>query len=131
MGLAGGTKLALSGPGSRTGPQREDGGMKQLLSLAVVATLAVAGTASAQEDYRYGRLRYFEPGVTLQRSTETAAEDAVANLPFLPGDRVWTDSSGRAEFQFEDGVLVRVDSRSKLDYAAHDEGRDERVVLRL
>src|SRR5262249_22048679 len=93
--------------------------------------VAVGGTASGQEDYRYGRLRCFEPGVTLQRSTETAAEDAVANLPFLPGDRVWTDSSGRAEFQFEDGVLLRVDSRSKLDFGGRDDGRDERVVLRL
>ncbi len=93
--------------------------------------LGLAVPALAQEDYRHGRLRYLEPGVTLQRATETGAEEAVVNLPFLPGDRVWTDAGGRAEFQFESGALLRLDSRSKLDYLAHGEGRDERVVLRL
>src|SRR5207245_2229800 len=49
------------------------------------------------------------------------------NLPFLPGDRVWTDQRGRTEVQFADGTVIRVDSRSKLDYVA----REDRVVLRL
>ena len=49
-------------------------------------------------------LRFVEPGVTLQRATEVSAEEALANLPFLPGDRVWTDAAGRAEFQFPDGT---------------------------
>src|SRR5207245_8480604 len=63
---------------------------------------------------------------------ETAAEEAVPNLPFLPGDRAWTDASGRVEFQFSDGTVLRVDNRSKLDYVARDDGRrDERAVLRL
>ena len=35
---------------------------------------------------------HVEPGVTLQRAAEQAAEEAVANMPFLPGDRVWTDA---------------------------------------
>ena len=72
-----------------------------------------------------------ESGVTLHRATEVSAEEALANLPFLPGDRVWSDASGRVEFQFPDGTLVRLDSRSKLDYAGHEEGREERIVLRL
>jgi hypothetical protein len=56
--------------------------------------LAVPGTA--QEEYRHGRIRYLEPQVTLQRATETGAEEAVVNLPFLPGDRVWTDCGSTA-----------------------------------
>src|SRR5262245_34123825 len=96
-----------------------------------LALVALAAPAAAQEDYGRGRIRYLEPGVTLQRGTETGAEEAVVNLPYLPGDRVWTDANGRAEFQFEGGALVRLDSRSKLDYAAHEEGRESRVVLRL
>jgi FecR protein len=99
--------------------------------LVFLALVGLAVPAAAQEDYRHGRIRYLEPQVTLQRATETGAEEAVVNLPYLPGDRVWTDASGRGEFQFESGALVRLDSRSKLDYAAHDEGRDGRVVLRL
>jgi hypothetical protein len=91
----------------------------------------VAAAALAEDGYRHGRVRFVEPGVTLQRATEVSAEEATPNLPFLPGDRVWTDSAGRAEFQFPDGTVVRLDRRSKLDYAGHEEGEEERIVLRL
>ena len=91
----------------------------------------VATAAPAQDEYRHGRVRFVDPGVSLQRATEVSAEEALPNLPFLPGDRVWTDSQGRAEFQFPDGTLVRLDSRSKLDYAGHEEGEQERIALRL
>ena len=107
-------------------------------STLVVAAGLIAASASssvvsaADEDgYRHGRVRFVESGVTLHRATEVSAEEALANLPFLPGDRVWSDASGRVEFQFPDGTLVRLDSRSKLDYAGHEEGREERIVLRL
>jgi hypothetical protein len=41
---------------------------------------------------------------------------------------VWSDRAGRAEFQFADGALLRLDSGSKLDYVAHEGGR---VILKL
>jgi hypothetical protein len=111
----------------------------RMIVAAGLAAGLVSVTASAQpqpsqgqNDYRHGRLRYVDPGVTLQRASEVSAEEALANLPFLPGDRVWTDAQGRAEFQFPDGTLVRLDSRSKLDYAGHEEGeQQERITLRL
>ena len=109
--------------------------MRSRMLVAASSRPFAAGLASssalAEEGYRHGRVRFVESGVTLQRATEVSAEEAFANLPFLPGDRVWTDSAGRAEFQFPDGTLVRLDRRSKLDYAGHDEGQEERVVLRL
>ena len=98
--------------------------------LAVIAA-ALAAPAPADETYAYGRFRQVEPGVTVQRATEVAAEEALVNMPYLPGDRVWTDGYGRGEVQFASGTVVRLDRRSKLDYVAHDEGRDERIVLRL
>ncbi len=100
-------------------------------TLTLLALVLAALPAAAQDTYRHGRVFYLEPGVTLQRATEAGAEEAVVNLPFLPGDRVWTDASGRVDFQFPDGTRLRLDSRSKVDYAAHDEGRGERVTLRL
>jgi hypothetical protein len=103
---------------------------RTLVAAAVLGGLA-ALPAFAEDGYRHGRVRFVESGVTLQRATEVSAEEALANLPFLPGDRVWTDSAGRAEMQFPDGTIVRVDRRSKLDYAGHEEGQDERIVLRL
>ncbi len=105
----------------------------------LVATLALAGAglmdparaAAEDEPFRHGYVRHVEAGVTLHRATEVSAEEALVNLPFLPGDRVWSDASGRAEFQFPGGTLVRLDSRSKLDYSGHEEGQGERIVLRL
>ena len=103
--------------------------MRRLCLLTVLAL--TASPAVFAQSYRHGRVRHVEEGVSIQRATETGAEEATANLPFLPGDRVWTDSGGRAEFQFAGGSLLRLDSASKLDYVAHDDGRDERIVLRL
>ena len=103
--------------------------MRRLGVLTVLA-LTVSPAVFAQS-YRHGRVRHVEEGVSIQRATETGSEEATVNLPFLPGDRVWTDGGGRAEFQFAGGSLLRLDSASKLDYVAHDDGRDERIVLRL
>jgi hypothetical protein len=103
--------------------------MRRLCLLTVL--VLTASPAVFAQSYRHGRVRHVEEGVSIQRATETGAEEASANLPFLPGDRVWTDSGGRAEFQFAGGSLLRLDTASKLDYVAHDDGRDERIVLRL
>jgi hypothetical protein len=100
-----------------------------VLALAVV--LLPVSVVHAQDAYRYGYLRTVEQGVTLQRASEAAAEVASSNVPFLPGDRVWTDDAGRMEVVFADGSVLRLDSRSKLDYVAHEGGRDERAILRL
>ncbi len=99
----------------------------------VILTILAAGLplAAQAQSYRHGRLRTVEAGVMIQRGTETGTEEAAPNMPFLPGDRVWTDGSGRAEFQFAGGSVVRLDNGSKLDYAAHDEGREEQIALRL
>ena len=106
---------------------------RALAAFGFIAAVVLPSVAAAAEEdgYRHGRVRFVESGVTLHRATEVSAEEALANLPFLPGDRVWTDASGRVEFQFPDGTLVRLDNRSKLDYAGHEEGREEHVVLRL
>jgi hypothetical protein len=100
------------------------------LGVLTVLMLATSSVAFA-ESYRDGRIRHIEEGVSIQRATETGSEEAAANLPFLPGDRVWTDGSGRAEFQFAGGSILRLDRASKLDYVAREDGRDERIVLRM
>jgi uncharacterized protein DUF6600/FecR-like protein len=105
--------------------------MRGLSVFALMALTSASAAVAYEDDFSHGRIRYVEGGVTLQRSTEGGSEEAAPNLPFLPGDRVWTDEGGRAEFQFPEGTLLRLDSRGKLDYVAHEEGREERIVLRL
>jgi len=91
---------------------------------------SLTASAAAQEGFSHGRIRHVEPNVTLQRETETGSEEAASNSPLLPGDRVWSDGAGRAEFQFPDGTVLRLDRRGKLDYVAHEE-RPETIVLKL
>jgi hypothetical protein len=87
--------------------------------------------ALGAEDLPPARVRVTEPTVTLQSAADAASEEAVPNLPFLPGDRVWTDADGRVEFDFADGSRVRLDRRSKLDYQGIEGDEDGTVVLRL
>lgn len=97
------------------------------LFLGVLAVPAVA-----QDEFRDGRIRYQEPGVLVQRAGESETDEAFVNAPFLPGDRLWTDGSGRVEIQFEGTTFVRVDSRGKLDFVSREQGRrNDLVLLRL
>ncbi len=109
-----------------------------ILAAAVVPALAQqqddpAAYGEQQNDQQYddrapARLRYLEGSVVLQRASDTGSEEARANSPFLPGDRLWTQASGRVEVQFSDGSILRLDSRSKLDY---DNIEGSRVVLKM
>src|SRR5687768_9783778 len=105
--------------------------MARSLTALLLVVLAMPALASAERGFRHGRIRHADYGATIQRGTETNAEEAVANLPYLPGDRVWTDGNARVEFQFTGGSTLRLDRGSKLDYLAHDDSRHERFVLRL
>lgn len=101
---------------------------------AVVLTGLVPGAviASAQDArFRDGRFLETLGGVTLQRADEASADEAVRNMPFLPGDRVWTDASGRAEIVFAGGEILWIAERSKVDSLGRG-GReqDERLGLR-
>ena len=95
--------------------------------VGAVLVLALPGVAVA-DDYRHGRIRHVEDGVSIQRAAEPGAEEAQPNIPFLPGDRIWTDERGRVEFQFDSGAFLRLDNGSKLDYL---DNPGDRVVLRL
>ena len=96
--------------------------------VGAVLVLALPGVAVADDDYRHGRIRYVEDGVSIQRAAEPGAEEAEPNIPFLPGDRIWTDERGRVEFQFDSGAFLRLDNGTKLDYL---DNPGDRVVLRL
>jgi hypothetical protein len=107
---------------------------------AAVLSVALAAVADAQTNlafeseadsvrYRDGRFFELEGGVTLQRSDEAESEEAVSNMPLLPGDRVWTDGRGRAEILFADGEVFRMSERAKIDYLGRE--NDERLSFRL
>jgi len=101
--------------------------MKQQGLALLLLSLPLAAAAD-QDSYRLARIRYVEPGVSIERATESSVEEAVQNAPFFPGDRLWTDASGRAEVQFAGGELVRLDTGSKLDYLGESDGGASRAL---
>src|SRR5262245_16553540 len=103
-----------------------------VMSFAAAVLAALSASASAQDEFRDGRIRYQEPGVLVQRAGENETDEAFVNAPFLPGDRLWTDGTGRLDVQFEGTTFVRVDSRGKLDFMSREQGRrNDLVLLRL
>src|SRR5262245_36087161 len=126
-----GTRLALDRVAVGCRVVRGEGAMRKAFVVALALVASSGSHVLAQDSYRHGRIRYLEPSVSIQREAEASSEEAAQNVPFLPGDRVWSDGSGRAEFQFPDGGVLRLDSRGKLDYVAHDDSTRDRVVLKL
>lgn len=103
-------------------------------TLAALVLSAVGSLAMAQEEIRYRDGRFLETvgAVTIQRADEASSDEAVRNMPFLPGDRVWTDQSGRAEIVFAEGEILWIAERSKVDSLGRGgRDQDERLGLRV
>lgn len=94
---------------------------------------ALGSSAFAQDvRYRDGRVKETIGGVTIQRADEAGSDEAVLNMPFLPGDRVWTDEAGRAEILFAEGEILWIAERSKVDSLGRGgAAEDERLGLRV
>ena len=103
------------------------------LKIAIGLLLCIAPQVWAQDArYRDGRFLETVGAVTIQRADDATSDEAVRNMPFLPGDRVWTDDSSRAEIVFADGEVLWIAERSKVDSLGRG-GReqDERLGLRV
>lgn len=109
------------------GPFRETA----LVTLGLVIGL---GSMASSQDLRYRDGRFLETvgEVTIQRADEASSDIAILNMPFLPGDRVWTDASGRAEIVFAEGEILWIAERSKIDSLGRGGAeQDERLGLRV
>lgn len=109
------------------------------LSLVLFGAFGVSTRAQSNEyesdadnvRYRDGRFLELAGGVTIQRADDAESDEVVRNMPLLPGDRVWTDGTGRAEILFSDGEVFRLSDRSKVDYLGRDRDSDERLGFRI
>ena len=100
----------------------------RVLTAAVVAlaTLAFAGTASAQantEEPGVARLSFVRGDVSMQRgdSGDTSAVDL--NTPLMAGDKVFTGSRSRAEIQLDWANMLRLDENADASIATLDRTR--------
>lgn len=72
-----------------------------LVGLCAAALVLLTSTALAQDDPppEAGRISYISGNVSIQPATADDWGQAYPNLPVGPGDRIFTDSDGRAEVQ--------------------------------
>ncbi|MFQ5789140.1 MAG: DUF6600 domain-containing protein, partial [Acidobacteriota bacterium] len=90
----------------------------------------VPAKAAPSYTYSYAHIRHVEGSVSLQRATEPEPDEADVNFPILPGDRVWTDPHGRAEIEYADGSVLRMDNRTKVDFVDFGEQRGRESLVR-
>jgi FecR protein len=88
----------------------------------------LATTLYAQDElYRDAYISHVEGEVSLQRASESEPQSGSLNVPILPGDRVWTHASSRAEIRFGSGMVIHLSESAKLDFVAND----SETILRL
>ena len=93
-----------------------------LLAAATSALLALATVPMhAQDDPpdQAGRLSFLSGVVSLQTAGSDDWSQAQLNLPFAPGDRIFTDSDGRAEIQVG-RVFLRMGPNTDLSFVDID-----------
>jgi hypothetical protein len=89
-----------------------------ILATAAAAGLALAPTLShAQDDptFQAGRVSFVSGAVSVQPAGTDNWGQAYPNLPLGPGDRIFTDSDGRAEIQVGQS-FVRIGPNSDVSF---------------
>jgi hypothetical protein len=97
---------------------------RKLLLPAALAVMALASTPTrAQDDptAQAGRLSYISGTVSIQPAGSDNWAQAYPNFPLGPGDRVFTDSDGRAEIQVGQNY-VRIGPNSDVTFVDSNSG---------
>ncbi len=71
-----------------------------------------------EEDFYFGHITYVEMpesgnSPVIIRAGREAAEEAVLNVPIIPGDVIMSQD-GRVELQFDNGTIVRLDKNTEI-----------------
>ncbi len=100
-----------------------------VLCVTFASILLPSALVNAQEAYTYpyAHVRYVEGEVQLQQAIETVPAEAGINHPVTQGDRLWTLAYARAEIEFSDGSLLRMEEGTKIDFV--DFGSSSREAL--
>ncbi len=100
--------------------------LSRISALFVIVLLTIAFPQRAvADDYdppsRVARLNYLRGSVSFQPAGETDWVSAVVNRPMTTGDRLWTDSRGRAEMHLG-SATIRLDENTGFSLLNLDDG---------
>jgi len=107
--------------------------MTRRLFCLLVAVFTFTALASAQpgdeSSNRIARLSYIEGNVSFQHESDVDWSAASINLPLEPGDRLYTGPEGRAEIEFDDGSVYRLDRNTDVEFLSMTENLVQIRVL--
>ena len=98
--------------------------------VAAVPPAVVAGEEDEEAGSVYARVRWLDAGLSVERPSEGEILTASANLPVIPGDKVWT-GAGRAEIELADSSVIWLDDGTRIEVRnlADYDNRYERTNL--
>ncbi|NTV53474.1 MAG: FecR domain-containing protein, partial [Candidatus Firestonebacteria bacterium] len=88
--------------------------MNWLKGLAL-GVLCLAPSLVSAEDLGAGRISFIQGQAQIQPAGAKDWQVASVNVPVRAGDRFWTPEEARLELQFQNGTVVRLDTKSTLD----------------
>lgn len=91
--------------------------MKKTHSGIIVLVLFIMCSTPVFSDNQdiYCHLSLVEGELFIFRANQDEAIRAVVNYPLLPGDTIYTNSSGKCELQFNNGTIIRLDKHTELN----------------
>ena len=85
----------------------------QLFIFSVAVLALVLPVVATESESIYGHVSFVEDQATIIR-LDGGKDNAVLNLPLVPGDTIVTGSNGRCELQFDNGTVIRLDKNTSL-----------------
>ncbi len=107
--------------------------MKKIVILALAVLLSVTASATNGDDLTsLSYISYMERYATIQPADGSTQQEAIINMPLMPGDRIDTARDARMEIQLADGTTLWLDEYTSvsLDALAFSRGdASDRTVL--
>ncbi|MCP4214770.1 MAG: FecR domain-containing protein [bacterium] len=82
-----------------------------LVSMLIGFTFITADPGAKESSYAH--ISYVEASPQIIRA-DKSRQDAVLNMPLVPGDQIVTGEKDRCEMQFDNGTVLRLDKNSQL-----------------
>jgi len=103
-----------------------------LLAAAFIVSIPLGLMAQDEGFYPYSfaRLSYVNGDVYIQRTSDLGYEKGEVNLALVQGDKMGTEN-GQAEIHFGRRNYLRLDNRTKVEFAVLPSEGDERIRLHL
>lgn len=98
---------------------------RRTLPILCGLALAALGAAPAMAAEEYATVRTVQGNALVQGTQDTQPQAVTINTPLMPGDNLWTDSSGQADILLRDGNHLYLDYDTRVEFDSLPSGDSE------